>query len=134
MHEQYLILVAEITRNKKATITLDGYEISIENPQPGIWLLKTTLSHFEEKIPSKIAECLFGCGLMTFQNQGPTLRAEDKKIILTRALKAPSGYIEFKSVIKNFEFIAGEWRETLRELSRQSPSKLSKESLLFTAY
>lgn len=131
MHEQYLILVAEITRNKKATIVAQGHEISIESPKNGVWVIKTVLSQFEEKIPSKIAECLFSCGLMAFQNAGPTLHAEDKKIILTKAHKEPSGYIEFKNLIKNFIFVADEWRETLRELSRKSPSKLSKESLLF---
>jgi hypothetical protein len=131
MYQHYLILFAEITRNKKAKFWHDEEEFIVESPKDGVWLLSINLMTFQGKIPSKVAECLFSCNLQSFQTLGPQLKIEDNKILLKTAVKTPSGFIEFKNLFERLAFEAKEWRETLRELSRQSPSKCFNQNLLF---
>jgi len=131
MYQQYLILFAELRRNKKAKIRYENEEISISSPKNGVWILESNLIEYSEKIPSKVAECLFSCGLLAFQNKGPSLVHEGKKIILKNAYREILSFIEFKSVIKNFHYAIKEWRGTLGDLSRQSPSLYNQSKLLF---
>lgn len=131
MYQQYLILFAELRRNKKAKIRYENEEISIVSPKDGVWVIEAKLVEYSQKIPSKVAECLFSCGLLAFQNKGPSLIHDGKKIILKSACREISSFIEFKNTIKNFHYAIQEWRETLHDLSRQSPSKLTSDKLLF---
>jgi hypothetical protein len=131
MYQQYLILFAEITRNKKSQFCAYDEVFCIETPQEGTWIVSVNLLSFEDKIPSKVAHCLFSCSLQSFQLKGPELKIEGKNIILKTAIREPKGFIAFKNLVTNLCFQAKEWRETLRELSRQSPSKREEEALFF---
>jgi hypothetical protein len=131
MYQQYLILLAEILRNKNSTICFEEERFFIESPKEGTWIVTLPLMNFGAKIPTKIAECLFSCSLQSFQLQGPQLKKEGQKIVLKLAIKTPKSFTTFKQLIQTMSFHAQEWRETLRELSRQSPSKYVKQNLLF---
>lgn len=131
MYQQYLILFAEITRNKKALFLHEGEELEIQEPKDGVWILTLPVLSFEGKIPSKVAECLFSCSLQAFQIKGPQLQKEGQKIILRLVTRTPTTFSGFQKMIKTLDFQVKEWRETLRELSRQSPSKLEKQALFF---
>lgn len=131
MYQQYLILFAEISRNKKSQFCVFDEVFNIESPQEGVWVVSLPILGFEYKIPTKVAECLFSCSLQSFQLKGPEIKIDGKNIILKTALKEPKGFIEFKNLVTNLCYQAKEWRETLRELSRQSPSKTKERSLFF---
>lgn len=131
MYQQYLILFAEITRNKKSQIFVDEELFSIESPKEGVWIMSTTVASFETKLPQKVAECLFSCSLISMQTTGPQLHKEKNKILFKHVCKTPKGFVEFKNLLKSLAYQAKEWRETLRELSRQSPSKKPLDMLFF---
>ena len=131
MYQQYLILFAEITRNKKSQFLVDDELFLISSPKEGVWVITAQIARFEEKLPSKVAECLFSCSLISMQTTGPQLHKEKNHVVLRHVCKTPSGYIEFKSLMKSLAFQAKEWRETLRELGRQSPSRITTNQLFF---
>jgi hypothetical protein len=131
MYQQYLILLAELKRGSKGALFSGKELFEISTPREGVWIISTTVVSFDAKIPSKIAECLFSCSLQSFQTRGPQLQKEGKKIVLKHALRAPDGFSSFKQLIHQLAFQAQEWRETLHDLSRQSPSKISNQALFF---
>jgi hypothetical protein len=131
MYQQYLILFTEITRNKKTQLHLQDEEISIQSPKDNVWIITLPLLCFEEKIPSKVADCIFSCSLQFFQSTGPKVQIEGKKIVLRLVAKAPESFTGFKQMINGLCYQAKEWRETLRGLSRQSPSKNFIDALFF---
>lgn len=131
MYQQYLILFAEITRNKKSQILVDEELFSIVCPKDGVWVITMAVASFEKKLPQKVAECLFSCSLLSMQTTGPQLLKEKNQVIFRHLCKMPKGYIEFKNLVKSLAYQAKEWRETLLELSRQSPSKTPLDMLFF---
>jgi hypothetical protein len=131
MYQQYLILFAEITRNKKSQILVDEELFSIISPKEGVWVITTAVASFEKKLPQKVAECLFSCSLLSMQTTGPQLHKENNRVVFRHVCKMPTGYIEFKNLLKSLAYQAKEWRETLLELGRQSPSKTPLDSLFF---
>lgn len=131
MYQQYLILFAEITRNKKSQIFLDEELFFIESPKEGVWMITTVVARFETKLPQKVAECLFSCSLLSMQTSGPQLHKENNRVLFKHVCKTPKGFIEFKNLLKSLAYQAKEWRETLLELSRQSPSKTPLDKLFF---
>lgn len=131
MYQQYLILLAEITRNKKSQILVDDELFFITSPKEGVWIITASVAVFEKKLPQKVAECLFSCSLMSMQTAGPQLYKEENRIVFKHICKSSKGFIEFKHLLKSLAYQAKEWRETLRELSRQSPSKTPLDVLFF---